>query len=225
MCAVIRYILHVCSAPASARHKTKAVDTHSSLTRGQWCSRAREHLSERFPFCSRLFGLTLGKSQCCFSLLLQQQQRLSGALAQTAGLSNSVRKQVGWWLAGCSGWVFSMVVLGGMTRLTRSGLSMTDWKFTGERPPQSLVHRCSTSDVCAMQELMCTSTVKAVCAKAMHALQAEWQVEFEKYKQSPEYRKVNRYLSDTTQFSVARLHATRLATTKVIDQHKLHSML
>lgn len=25
-----------------------------------------------------------------------------------------------------------MVVLGGVTRLTRSGLSMTDWKFTGE---------------------------------------------------------------------------------------------
>jgi hypothetical protein len=24
-----------------------------------------------------------------------------------------------------------MVVLGGFTRLTRSGLSMTDWKFTG----------------------------------------------------------------------------------------------
>ncbi|KAA6429600.1 MAG: cytochrome c oxidase assembly COX15-like, partial [Trebouxia sp. A1-2] len=96
------------------------------------------------------------------SAVAHQQQRLSGALAQTAGLSNSARKQVGWWLAGCSGWVFSMVVLGGMTRLTRSGLSMTDWKFTGERPPQSL---------------------------------AEWQVEFEKYKQSPEYRKVNRRMS------------------------------
>lgn len=66
-------------------------------------------------------------------------QQLRGALAQTAGLSDSARKQVGWWLAGCSGWVFSMVVLGGMTRLTRSGLSMTDWKFTGERPPTSLV--------------------------------------------------------------------------------------
>jgi hypothetical protein len=25
-----------------------------------------------------------------------------------------------------------MVVIGGVTRLTRSGLSMTDWKFTGE---------------------------------------------------------------------------------------------
>ncbi|CAG9462943.1 unnamed protein product [Pedinophyceae sp. YPF-701] len=30
-----------------------------------------------------------------------------------------------------------MVVLGGVTRLTRSGLSMTDWKFTGERPPST----------------------------------------------------------------------------------------
>ena len=36
-------------------------------------------------------------------------------------------------------WVASMVVLGGITRLTRSGLSMTDWKFTGETPPQSQV--------------------------------------------------------------------------------------
>ena len=41
------------------------------------------------------------------------------------------------WLGGCSAWVFSMVVVGGVTRLTRSGLSMTDWKFTGERYPRS----------------------------------------------------------------------------------------
>lgn len=73
-------------------------------------------------------------------LVILQRQQLTGAAAQTAGLSNSARKQIGFWLAGCSGWVFSMVVLGGMTRLTRSGLSMTDWKFTGETSPQSLVH-------------------------------------------------------------------------------------
>ena len=36
---------------------------------------------------------------------------------------------VGAWLVGGCAWVFSMVVLGGVTRLTRSGLSMTDWKF------------------------------------------------------------------------------------------------
>ena len=30
---------------------------------------------------------------------------------------------------------FAMVVLGGLTRLTHSGLSMTDWSFTGSLPP------------------------------------------------------------------------------------------
>ncbi|TXG66973.1 hypothetical protein EZV62_008248 [Acer yangbiense] len=44
---------------------------------------------------------------------------------------------VGIWLFGSVAWVFSMVVLGGVTRLTRSGLSMTDWKFTGGLPPLS----------------------------------------------------------------------------------------
>ncbi|KAK7325019.1 hypothetical protein VNO77_29035 [Canavalia gladiata] len=69
------------------------------------------------------------------------------------------QKVVGIWLFGSAAWVFSMVVLGGLTRLTRSGLSMTDWKFTGTLPPFS---------------------------------DDEWLQEFEKYKQSPEYKRVNR---------------------------------
>ncbi|ERN19097.1 cytochrome c oxidase assembly protein COX15 isoform X1 [Amborella trichopoda] len=73
-----------------------------------------------------------------------------------------VQKQVGIWIFGCAAWVFSMVVLGGVTRLTRSGLSMTDWKFSGRLPPLS---------------------------------EEEWQLEFEKYKQSPEYKRVNRGMS------------------------------
>jgi len=63
---------------------------------------------------------------------------------------------VGIWLFGCAARVFSLVVLGGITRLTRSGLSMTDWKFTGEIPPMS---------------------------------DEAWLVEFEKHKQSPEYKR------------------------------------
>ncbi|XP_062081363.1 cytochrome c oxidase assembly protein COX15-like [Humulus lupulus] len=47
------------------------------------------------------------------------------------------QKMVGIWLFGSAAWVFSMVVLGGVTRLTRSGLSMTDWKFSGGLPPLS----------------------------------------------------------------------------------------
>ena len=55
------------------------------------------------------------------------------------GLDPATRRAVAWWLGGCSAWVASLVVLGGMTRLTRSGLSMTEWKFTGEAPPSSQV--------------------------------------------------------------------------------------
>ncbi|KAL6975134.1 Cytochrome c oxidase assembly protein cox15 [Sarracenia purpurea var. burkii] len=69
------------------------------------------------------------------------------------------QKMVGIWLFASAAWVFSMVVLGGITRLTRSGLSMTDWKFTGSLPPMS---------------------------------DKDWLIEFEKYKQSPEYKRVNK---------------------------------
>ncbi|TYK16280.1 cytochrome c oxidase assembly protein COX15 [Cucumis melo var. makuwa] len=72
------------------------------------------------------------------------------------------QKMVGIWLFGSAAWVFSMVVLGGVTRLTRSGLSMTDWKFTGKLPPLT---------------------------------DEEWLQEFEKYKQSPEYKRVNKGMS------------------------------
>ena len=93
-------------------------------------------------------------------------RRASTATATTAtgaatGLvvgGDRATRQVAWWLGGGCAWVFSMVVLGGMTRLTRSGLSMTDWKFEYEHPPLT---------------------------------DEDWAREFEKYKQSPEYKKAN----------------------------------
>lgn len=45
-------------------------------------------------------------------------------------------KNVGYWLIGTSGLVFGIVVLGGLTRLTESGLSIVEWKpVTGAIPP------------------------------------------------------------------------------------------
>lgn len=67
------------------------------------------------------------------------------------------QKAIGIWLFVSAAWVFSMVILGGVTRLTRSGLSMTDWKFTGSLPPLS---------------------------------EEDWLTEFEKYKQSPEFKRL-----------------------------------
>jgi len=56
--------------------------------------------------------------------------------ASTPRLVSSDRA-VGAWLLGVSGAVFGMVVLGGVTRLTRSGLSMVDWKPQGSLLPST----------------------------------------------------------------------------------------
>jgi cytochrome c oxidase assembly protein subunit 15 len=71
-------------------------------------------------------------------------------------------KAVGYWLLGTAGLVFAMVVLGGVTRLTRSGLSIVEWRLAGEPLPRS---------------------------------EEEWAVQFEKYKQFPEYQRVNAHMS------------------------------
>ncbi|KAL1491168.1 hypothetical protein ABEB36_011808 [Hypothenemus hampei] len=68
------------------------------------------------------------------------------------------QKKVGYWLATCSGMVFGAVVLGGVTRLTESGLSMVTWKLLGEKLPRT---------------------------------EQEWQQEFAKYQQYPEFKMKN----------------------------------
>lgn len=63
----------------------------------------------------------------------------------TANLLNTVRPKVKWssnrivrnWLFGSAGLVAGIVVLGGLTRLTESGLSMVDWKLIHFKAPQS----------------------------------------------------------------------------------------
>ncbi|MBF0562365.1 MAG: COX15/CtaA family protein [Alphaproteobacteria bacterium] len=46
-----------------------------------------------------------------------------------------VRRAIGVWLLVCCAAVFTMVVLGGVTRLTRSGLSMVEWQPLSILPP------------------------------------------------------------------------------------------
>ena len=54
---------------------------------------------------------------------------------QSSGISPS-GAPVGWWLLGVCALVFAMVVLGGVTRLTDSGLSIVDWRpLMGALPP------------------------------------------------------------------------------------------
>jgi heme a synthase len=61
----------------------------------------------------------------------------------------------GQWILGMGGLVVGMIHVGGVTRLTQSGLSMTTWSATGSLPPLTL---------------------------------PDWQAEFDRYKQFPEWQ-------------------------------------
>ncbi|KAI5370955.1 putative COX15/CtaA family protein [Septoria linicola] len=72
-------------------------------------------------------------------------RNISDASAKTARSSRSKTssfpetsdKSVAYWLLGSAASVFGIVVFGGLTRLTESGLSITEWKpVTGSLPPR-----------------------------------------------------------------------------------------
>lgn len=50
--------------------------------------------------------------------------------------SAAIPRSLPYWLFGCSAVVFGIVIIGGLTRLTESGLSITEWNpITGILPP------------------------------------------------------------------------------------------
>jgi heme a synthase len=54
------------------------------------------------------------------------------------GATTADERMIAGWLLACAGMIFLMVVLGGVTRLTESGLSITEWQpITGALPPLS----------------------------------------------------------------------------------------
>lgn len=96
------------------------------------------------------------RNQSSFTVEAGSPSTPASALAVPNAATNRI---VGRWLLGCSGLVVGAVVLGGVTRLTESGLSMVDWHLVREmKPPQS---------------------------------EAEWEAEFSKYKQFPEFKILN----------------------------------
>jgi len=58
------------------------------------------------------------------------------ALSRTAPRAAKSSRPIAWWLLACCALVFLMVVVGGITRLTESGLSITEWQpVSGILPP------------------------------------------------------------------------------------------
>ncbi|KAI8070999.1 cytochrome oxidase assembly protein-domain-containing protein [Gongronella butleri] len=85
------------------------------------------------------------------------------AFTTTVDAVQMTKPVVGHWLYFNAGLVFSIVIVGGLTRLTESGLSIVEWNvISGMKPPRS---------------------------------NQEWHDEFEKYKQYPEYKVLNRHMT------------------------------
>jgi len=73
--------------------------------------------------------------------------------------ASSKNKPVATWLFGTAGAVAVMVTVGGITRMTKSGLSMTDWKIQGSLPPSSQVSEEGTA--CALEGSQTQAVVRA----------------------------------------------------------------
>ena len=85
------------------------------------------------------------------------------SLAASLPRSDARPQAVAYWLLAVAGLVFAMVVVGGITRLTESGLSITRWDVvSGTLPPLT---------------------------------EAEWQHQFDLYRQSSQYKLMNQGMS------------------------------
>ncbi|KAG9219284.1 hypothetical protein CCMSSC00406_0001694 [Pleurotus cornucopiae] len=136
-------LANVCYGPASAL-KWRALSSKARLTFPANASRSYSILS--------LPTKTIGKSL---------ENRFFSA--NQAPLPILTPPPVARWLLFSSTLVFAVIVVGGVTRLTESGLSITEWQpVTGILPPLT---------------------------------QEQWQVEFDKYKLTPEFKLLNHSIS------------------------------
>ncbi len=88
---------------------------------------------------------------------------MENILQQSAEKQQRSQRQIAYWLLIGVGMIIIQVLLGGITRLTESGLSITEWKpITGTLPPLN---------------------------------DAAWQVEFDKYKGTDQFKYVHQYFT------------------------------
>ena len=63
---------------------------------------------------------------------------MSSVALSAAPSRAAAERPIAWWLLACCAMMFLIVVIGGITRLTESGLAITEWQpVTGVLPPLS----------------------------------------------------------------------------------------
>lgn len=86
------------------------------------------------PTIAKRAALLIKRQPTCLEKnILNQRNTIAVSFASKPAPKSD--KIVGKWMLTCSGMVFVAVVLGGVTRLTESGLSMVTWKLLGEKMP------------------------------------------------------------------------------------------
>ncbi|KAM9899963.1 hypothetical protein OXX79_005421, partial [Metschnikowia pulcherrima] len=142
--------------------KNMSVLSTMSRTAGSRLSLAKTRVS---PLSTMFRNLRMTRPYSSSTITASASQALKETKIKAAKNAYPVlsSKAVGYWLISTSGLIFGIVVVGGLTRLTESGLSITEWKpVTGAIPPLN---------------------------------DAEWQEEFEKYKESPEFKQLNSHIT------------------------------
>lgn len=125
----------------------------------QQFSQPKRHFSTANLLSTRSFSTSAFKAQAQTIKVAQIAETSEGKRNPTI-VSNKI---TAYWLICTSGLIFGIVVVGGLTRLTESGLSITEWKpVTGAIPPLN---------------------------------QEEWEEEFAKYKDSPEFKQLNSHIT------------------------------
>lgn len=71
------------------------------------------------------------------TILLNSKSSGSALKTKLLAEGNGGKNIVGYWLTGTSAAVFGIIVFGGLTRLTESGLSMVDWKLIHFSAPKN----------------------------------------------------------------------------------------
>ncbi|KAL8642030.1 MAG: hypothetical protein Q9228_001241 [Teloschistes exilis] len=116
------------------------------LTRDLFTCRHGCKSSHPKKLSKRFFGSSLSRRSADGSLRRPDVASLLDAVARprrssgvkTGYFPETSDKSVAYWLLGSAASVFGIVVFGGLTRLTESGLSITEWRpVTGSLPPRS----------------------------------------------------------------------------------------
>lgn len=132
-------ILSCLRRPFSAAFASSHVPVQGLLVCKQCFQGAKSSIVRSYRPLNSARGKTLR-----LSLFTQSSKTWAAAFRRAATASSSVevsaqaQKIVGSWLVGCAGMCFGAVILGGVTRLTESGLSMVDWRLIKDmKPPGS----------------------------------------------------------------------------------------